>query len=167
MIALSGPRVIGDGQDGFDFLAVEKTNEPLNMSFERNAQDAWECWRELRAEPVAQIVNKRANGCETSVAGPGTVAALVLQMIQEPENGIGRQDVQWERCSASGMNLAQITEQQAEGVRIRGERGGTDVALGGEVLPEKSLQIVAQFSGLWVHRVQSAERRRPVVEAKP
>src|ERR1039458_1074770 len=103
-------------------------------------------------------MHKRANGRQPSVAGPGTVAALVLQVIQESENGVGRQRVQPEWDSPSGMNLAQIAEQQAEGVRIRRQRGGTDVALGREVLPEKLLQTVGQFSGLGVHQSLRAKR---------
>jgi hypothetical protein len=45
VISLSGPSVIRGSQDGFDFLAIEKTNEPLNMPLERDAQDAWQRWR--------------------------------------------------------------------------------------------------------------------------
>jgi len=62
MISLSGPRVIGSSQDGFDFLATEEADEPLHMSFERDAQDAWQRRRQFRAEPVAQPHQRRDLG---------------------------------------------------------------------------------------------------------
>ena len=89
MISLSGPRVIGSSQDGFDFLPSEEADEPLHMPFKRDGQDARHRGRQFRAEPVAEIAHKRAKGGQASVAGPGTVPALLLQVIQESEDDVG------------------------------------------------------------------------------
>src|ERR1041385_8571915 len=94
VIPLTGPAVICCGQDGLDFLAAEKADQSLDVPLERDAENTLQHRRQFRSKPIVQIMEEGANRCQPSVAGPDAVGAFLLQVLEEPKNGVGRKRFQ-------------------------------------------------------------------------
>src|SRR5258708_1163981 len=118
MIALPSPGAVGGRQDGFNLLTAEKADQPLHLPLERDAEDARDRRRQFGAQPVAQIMDKGTNGRQPRVARPDGVAALLLQVIEEAQHGVGLQDLQRPRAAATSAALLKITKQQSKGVAV-------------------------------------------------
>jgi len=108
VISLTSPTAIGRGQDGFDFLLVDKTNQSLDVPLEWDAGDPRHRHGQFRAEPVAQVMDKGANSRQPRIPGPDAVAALPFQVLQELNNDIGSQNVERQRETTSGVGLLEI-----------------------------------------------------------
>jgi len=84
------PRVLGRCQERFNLRTREVADQGLDLPLEREGQNATRGRRQLRPQPIRQVVHEGAPRRQASVAGTDGVAPLLLQMIQKAQDGVGR-----------------------------------------------------------------------------
>ena len=110
MISLAGPSFVGGGQNGFDFLRAEKADQTVGVPLEWDARDPGDRRGEVRAQPVAQIMDKGANGRQTCIPCPDAIAALPLQVLKKANHGIRGKNVERQREAGPGVTFPEVLE---------------------------------------------------------
>jgi hypothetical protein len=110
VISLAGPSSVRGGQNGLDFLRAEKGDQTVGVPFEWDARDPSHRRGEVRAEPVAQIMDKGADGCQTCIPSPDAIAALPLQVLKKADHGIRGKNVERQREAGPGVTFPEVLE---------------------------------------------------------
>ena len=140
--AQPGARV-GRGEQRLDLVEVEVGDDAALVALGRDRHHPGDGVRVLgvlqRREPVEGVDRP-----EPGVAGPGTVAPCLLEMVEEraDQRSVEIVDVELERLLAGP--LVGEAEQQPERVAVGGDGLGAGVALGDQPLGEESLAARAR-----------------------
>lgn len=113
-------------QDCLDLYLREETNQPALPPLSRNRQDALYLRRLGDRSKRQEIPSKGAQGAPPGIASAGFIMPLSCQVIQNSQH-VGNckvRQVQGGRRLA--VSLLQESQEKAEGVSVRGHRGGTD-----------------------------------------
>ena len=161
MIPPSRPRVCRRRQERFNLRTREEADQRLDLPLKREGQNASRGRRQLRPEPIRQVVHERAQRRQASVTGADGVAPALLQMIEKAQDGVGRQAFQGERGQSLPPLLAPVLEQEPEGIAVSGHGGGADIALPHQVFLEITLDPFGEVRAFHEHRFQNVFRLPP------
>ena len=83
------------------------------------------------------IGKERADGCQSRVARPDGIAAILLEVVEEREDELGLEVIDPEPCHGSAELLRRVTQQKAECIPIAHDRVAAGIPLGRQVLREE------------------------------
>ena len=129
---------------GVHLLALEVVHGGFGGPFGRDSEDTL-AQIEGHRVPACDVSEEGMQSCEACVASGNGVLSVVLQVLEESENGIDTEIGEGELLDLSAVPRHGEAQQELERVTVRQNCVRTDVSLGGQVLVEKRAQVLAEI----------------------